>query len=434
MRLWRAEVLYLALIAVLLVLAVWWFPGGGSITTDSYSTSFDGRKALFHILQRLDEDVSRSTEQLIPQPGAEDRLLFLGPARYPTLREWDELRDEVMDGATLIFAASTTVPDLKMSQLLGVEVKELVDTRAGDEDDEEEERRKKQGDVGVTKEMVEKSPGSPTRPPGQKEPESELLPRTVPGKSIIDGIDLPKYEVESSLVPGKVTWYTTAQLNLDSAAGWEVLLSANGAPQVARRNVGNGTMVFVASDEVFSNESMIDPQQALLAYRIIESCPASGVTWIDETLNSSGVPKMLGLLFDPLFRPLTLQGALLLALFGWWGSRRFGPPQPLRRFRRRSIVEHAEALGSLYYRAGAGGWAVQSMHSWLLLELRRLCGGGFKVDDAQAIARQTQLDPAKVEKLLRQVERADEQDPSPQEAGKMLWNMSRILARVRKEI
>ena len=103
MRIRRAEFLWLALICVLLVMAVWWFPGSGTVNSDSYSVSHSGKKALYQTLRRLEPDVSRSLENLIPRPGFRDRLLILGPARSPSADEWNELYFAVRRGATLVF-------------------------------------------------------------------------------------------------------------------------------------------------------------------------------------------------------------------------------------------------------------------------------------------------------------------------------------------
>ena len=107
MRNYRVELFWVTLVLLVLVLAVWWFPGSGSTTSDSYSVAYGGKKVLFQSLRRLDGNVSRSTSELIPRPGVRDRILMLGPARYPSADEWDALAVEVKQGATLIFAASS---------------------------------------------------------------------------------------------------------------------------------------------------------------------------------------------------------------------------------------------------------------------------------------------------------------------------------------
>ena len=51
---------------------------------------------------------------------------------------------------------------------------------------------------------------------------------------------------------------------------------------------------------------------------------------------------------------------LLAILFGWWGSRRFGPAKHPKSTDRRAIVEHAQALGSMHYKVGTASHVLKS--------------------------------------------------------------------------
>ena len=195
--------------------------------------------------------------------------------------------------------------------------------------------------------------------------------------------------------------------------------------------LGAGTVVLVATDEIFSNKSLTEPDRALLAYRIIEQAPPVGSTWVDESLNSSGVPKVLGILFDPAFRPVTLQLILIVVLFGWSGSRRFGPVEPPTAPRRRSIVEHAEALGILYYRAGAGAHAVRAQLDFLKHELRRLFATAFRAENVDALARRAGLEEREVRTLLRDAEVEPNTRIPNAEASRLLQRLADLSARVR---
>ncbi len=106
MRIWRIETLWVVLTFIVLLLGIWWIPGSASVNSDSYSFAFPGKRVFYQAMRRLDTEIERSTDELIPRPGFEDRILILGPARYPTEEEWDEIFYEVLDGATLVFAAS----------------------------------------------------------------------------------------------------------------------------------------------------------------------------------------------------------------------------------------------------------------------------------------------------------------------------------------
>ena len=423
MRIWRAETLWLMLVAVLLVLAVWWFPGSASLNTDTYSVSHSGKKALYQSLRRLDTDVSRSSEDLIPRPGYGDRLLVLGPARTPSSEEWDALYFEVRDGAALLYAAAARDPYLEADRF-GARVVPMWDDESMDDDEQADDAGDESGESEADRQDSADGSGD----------------QTTTGDSSDDADDddqapsffREEFVVETKLVEGPVEWTTRARIELDDEE-WDVLVSANSQPQVVRRQFGRGTIVMVATDDVFSNQALTDPRKALLAYRIIEAAPAAGRTWFDESLNSSGVPKVLGILFDPAFRPMTLQLILLAVLFGWSGSRRFGPAESPATPARRSIVEHAEAVGVLYYRAGAGAHAVRSQMEYLKQEMRRLYGRMFHADSAAALAQQAGLEEADVRQLLTQASVPPDGELSNAAAGRLLRRLTDLSARVRSE-
>lgn len=178
---------------------------------------------------------------------------------------------------------------------------------------------------------------------------------------------------------------------------------------------------------------MLKSDQALLAYRILETAATNGETWFDEVLNGSGVPKVLGILFAPEFRPITLQLILVAILFGWLGARRFGLARFSTHSRRRSIVEHAEAVGMLYDRANAGQRAVKSMHEFFKQELRRLFGQSFRVGNVQAVARQAQVDEDEVRDLFRTVKVARSDRTSSIRAARILKRLSKLVSAIRSD-
>lgn len=462
MRLWRVEFSWLALVIVLLVLAVWWFPGMGSLATDSYSVAFAGKKAFFQALRRLDTDVVRNTDQLIPRPGAGDRLLILGPARNPTEKEWTALYEEVSRGATVVFAASSRDTYVN-AEPFGARIKPVRSMFEELEEDEEltKEQASEDGDEAVegqaedsktdgaqaedSKAVDEKAIGDAAddeQPVGGKPSNSKAASPESGTDVAEEDVDedeedlmspLDNMIAETELVEGDVEWRSAAVVELDAPHLWEVLVSADAKPQVVKRRIGTGTIVLLAADSVFSNKAMTDAAQSLLAYRIIEAAPTNERTWFDETLNSSGVPKVFGILFDPLFRPITLQLILIAALFGWSGTRRFGPATYSSETRRRSIVEHAEALGILYMRTKSGSHAVQCLHEFLNCELRSLYGAGFRVEDASTISHVVQQDETGIRALLAEVEKAKQVQINRSSAGRILRKLSMLISGIRPE-
>jgi hypothetical protein len=105
-------------------------------------------------------------------------------------------------------------------------------------------------------------------------------------------------------------------------------------------------------------------------------------------------------------------------LFAWMASRRFGPLARKAREERRSLVEHAEALGSLHYKVKTGADLLGSYLEYFLRELGlayRVGPRGRMLEDtrgrsqeekelvARAIrsAKSPTLEPARVAEVIR---------------------------------
>jgi hypothetical protein len=155
--------------------------------------------------------------------------------------------------------------------------------------------------------------------------------------------------LETDLVSGPAEWRSEGMIRFTDPKG-TIVVSTGGAPQVVWQPVGDGIIIVAASDFIFSNLSVIEPQNALLAFRILEHGSPAGPVYFDEGLNQAGAPAVVGVLFEGPFRLPTLQLLVVTLLFGWMVSRRFGPLVRKGRLERRSLVEHAEALGSLHYK------------------------------------------------------------------------------------
>lgn len=396
------EIFWGLLILLALLLAVWWIPGSGSINTDSYSVSFGGKKVLFRAMQRIDPTIRRSTEHLIPDDVyGEGRVLILGPARYPSEEEWSEIYNAVAEGTSVVFAVRHDDPYLDAGPF-GVQVNGLLD------ENESPEQESQEPSSGSDEEQADQ-PVARASFSGM----FESLPAT------------------SDLVPDSVEWQSNGSLELGEGR-WEILVEQGDSVQAARKQFGYGSLTLIASDEIFSNRAMLQSERALLAWRILESTPSGEQTYFDESLNSSGVPKVVGLLFDPLFRPMTLQLVLIVILFGWMGSRRFGPVRRTRHGQRRSVVEHAQAVGTLYYQAGSGAHAVSGLHEFLKHELRRRYGSGFPVDDAERVARQADMPQKKIQDLFDQIRTSGSGLNSRAAAGRVLAGLSEVLAGIRR--
>ncbi|NQV24985.1 MAG: hypothetical protein HQ518_11525 [Rhodopirellula sp.] len=430
----RPELFWLLTVGIVLLLAVWWIPGSTSVDTDSYSVAFGGKKVLYQVLRRLDQNVSRSFDQLVPEDAyARDRILILGPARYPTEKEWDSIYRAVIAGHSVVFAAQHGDPQFKAG-LFGVEVvsdSTKQDVRDLDEtaEDEPTSKLKDASEASPDSESPsDKTAGEPVTSDEEESAEQEAKRSAGRLAEIFQGA-----KATSRLLEGEVAWRSAGKIKMNNDDGWDVLVEVDSEPQAVQRKFGSGTFTLVASDDIFSNGAMTSPQRALLAWRLIESTATDGETLFDETLNSSGVPKVFGILFDPLFRPITLQFVLIAMLFGWMGSRRFGPARRSLHTRRRSVVEHAEAVGALYYRAGAGPHAVNCLHEFLKHELRTKFGATIQVDNAETVARQTLADKHEVQELFDSIRTFSTAKRGSTTAARLLKRLSCLLAGIRQQ-
>ena len=141
-------------------------------------------------------------------------------------------------------------------------------------------------------------------------------------------------------------------------------------------------IVVVASDYIFTNRSLTADNNGLLAFRILEAAAPLGPVYFDESMNAAGAPQVVGILLEEPFRLMTLQLLMVTFLFGWMASRRFGPLRTSEATARRSLVEHAEALGNLHFKVGSGSSLVTSYLEFFRRELglRRAAGGTLERD------------------------------------------------------
>jgi len=381
------------LIGLLTILSLhFWFPNlARRPMNDTYSVERTGKKAFFLLTERRFSDCSRNDRS----PGGVvahlnsyrgDVFCLLGPSRYPDSREWDLLLDWVRDGGSLIVAPRHGEPNLKLERV-ALEVEPLEDV--GLDFEKLMEQAKKQ-------EQLEKTPVNTT---------------------LFGG--------------GELRWRSFGKV---VGEGGEVLVEHGGEPQAVKKSFGAGQVLLIASDDIFSNGSLAYKDNGVLAQRLLESMAAPGSSVeFDEYFNTIGAPKVVGLLFDPMLRPLSVQGAALLLVFVWCGSRRFGRQAPRFFSSRHNIADHTDALGNMYYRTGDGQTAVRRYYEQMRqdLQLRYV-----KAGDARAIetlARRAGKEPQEVRELLTDIELAlNGPPPRRREAAEIIRRMAELRAAFHK--
>lgn len=339
-----------------------WFPRySQQPLNDTYSTERAGKKAFFLLAQRRFAEASRNDRSpvgAVENLYEDDVFCLLGPSRQPDKREWNVLLDWVEQGGSLIIAPPHGDPSLNIEEL-GLQVEPLVDFSL---------------DIDKLMEQAQKI---------KEEPQ----------------------QVQTTLFGGgELRWRSLGKVTGD---GGEVIVEFDDEPQAVLKPYGAGRVLVIASDDIFSNGSLAYKDNGVLAQRLVESVatPGSHVVF-DEYFNSIGAPKVVGLLFDPLLRPLTVQMIAVLLLFVWCGSRRFGRQLPALYKPRHNIVDHTDALGNMYYRTGDGRAALRDYYVQLRKELQFR---HLSLTDNQALetlARRADQDPQQVRELLARADSA----------------------------
>jgi len=332
-------------VVALLGLQVWFPDLGDDILHDTFSNTAEGKRAFFRLVNEYAEYTDRNQQPLtrVLPDGVGDTLCILGPQRWPTDAEWDAILDWVSAGGQLVFACRG-----------------------------ETER-------SIPRLEIRYLPRSGTGPP-----DDSLPPET----------DLVSQDTTA--------WWTDGRL---LAPQGDEVLSYDGTPQVVVQQWGQGRVVVSASPLIFSNQLLTYGDNPALAYRMLELAGDVWAVTFDESLNKTGTPKTVALLFDDELRPITLQLMLLLVLYGWWNSQRFGPLLPLAASPRHNIVEHADALGVAYWRQQSGEVVLRHYLSALRGMMPRLSGGPRGAALALA-AERMQCEPRELEEQLAAAEKA----------------------------
>jgi hypothetical protein len=359
---WK-EVPWIIVLGVSLSLHLWFPRIDSEPLNDTYSADVGGRNAFFQLAEHRAPYVERNLEPLyraVDRIDTESVLCLLGPARYPTEREWLGLIDWVDEGGHLLFAARWDDSEVEIP-FMNVEVKLNGNVAASTSKSAE-----KAAEPGATNTDEPKQPDAeqPVAEGPSSTPTAEVSePNKEPGES----------GIETTLAdPGRLQWKSRGVVVLEDHSDAEVLLRNANGPQVVRVPYGDGAIIVCASDQVFSNSSLFDRkhQNGLLASRLLESAGARRPVVFDESLNASGTPQVVGLLLDPHLRPLTIQTLVLLVVFGWRGGRRFGSLLPKGAAPRHNLTDHTDALGNLYFKTRNGIGALQAYLEQLKRKLR----------------------------------------------------------------
>jgi hypothetical protein len=396
----RPEVIWALAFVALLAVAYGLLPAPrASDRADSFTEDGGGKLAFYRLASRLLARVERSAGSLIPEDGDADTLVLLGPARYPDRAQWQTLHDWVHAGHALVFAARWRDPAVSLPPF-GIEVAPLASVFSDEETETETET-----EMEMESETDSASSSSSSEDATEDEEQDTALD------------SLFSFPIETELVDGVPRWRSLGEVRFTSEDA-SVLLWRNDRPQVVWQPVGDGAIVVVASDYVFSNASVARDDNGALAFRILELAAPTGTVYFDEQMNAAGAPKVVGILFEEPFRKLTMELLLVAVLLGWMASVRFGPEVSGNAPPRRSLVEHAEALGSLHFRVGSGGRLLAAYLEYFRREfatrkqqrsrdaaLGSPSNASSMTEHAARAAKSPNLEPARVGELVRALAR-----------------------------
>ncbi len=363
--------LWLAGLAAVLSLHFWFPQISARPMNDTYSTERSGKKAFYLLTQwrfgeRNVERNESSPNGLVSQPAENEYLrtsrmvCLLGPSRYPDKREWELLMDCVARGGVLVVAPRHSEPSMSIEEV-GLKVEPLGGLDLDFGKILEEAQQAQQSDDGEGSNVT---------------------------TALFGG--------------GEVRWRSFGKV---SGSGGEVLVEYEGEPQAVLKRYRAGKVLLIATDEIFSNGSLAYKDNGILALRLLEyaSVPGEEVLF-DEYFNTVGAPKIVGLLFDPLLRPLSVQLLVVLVVFTWCGSKRFGRMLPKHDVSRHDIADHTDALGNLYYRSKDGPAVVRLYYEQLRAELQLRFTSLKESGAIETLSRRAGQEPEQVRALLRETE------------------------------
>jgi hypothetical protein len=388
------SVLWLAALGAALALQVWFPRVDAGPLNDTYNVDVGGRNAFYQFARRRAPYATRNHESLVSLLDGYDTdatVCLLGPARYPTPREWKALLDWVGSGGRLLLAARWEAAEVTIP---GVDA-HVKSTRKPEPSLFGGSRHRRSRSRDSKPDDAEAKPARDAEQPD----DSDWIRPASRSKS-------PAGPYWTSLLPdADFTWKTDGTIE---APGAEVLVKTGESVQAVRFGYGSGTIVLTASDFIFSNAALYERgrQNALLAVKLLEAAGTADHVLFDETLNATGTPRVVGVLLDPALRPATVQLLVLLVLFGWVGNRRFGGLLPTAAPARHDVADHTNSLGNLYYKAHHSKGALREYLEQLRTDLRLRYFKGHEQRVLQPIARRARLEIEDVKRLLVDAEAA----------------------------
>jgi hypothetical protein len=144
-----------------------------------------------------------------------------------------------------------------------------------------------------------------------------------------------------------------------SGPGVDTLLVVDGRPAGATWTLGRGRVIALADARPLRNDRLKESGAATVFARMAADVARGDTLWFDEYhqgFDGGGDGMVTGMVrhaWRTLPRGLLIQLGIAVLLLLWAAGRRFGAPLQPEPVRRRSPLEHVEALAGAYRQAGA---------------------------------------------------------------------------------
>jgi hypothetical protein len=203
----------------------------------------------------------------------------------------------------------------------------------------------------------------------------------------------------------------------DEPPGLWPLLERAGHPYAAEGFHGDGRVVVLADERLFTNAALLVPDDATLVTDLLRR-DGQRLELADD-LTGLVSPNPLASVSRGRLAPALAQLALLVALFFFYRGAHFGRPRDPVLSRRRAFAEHARAVGVQYARGRAARHVLGLYGSYALDRLRErlhLAGGKSRSAVAEAVAARTGRPMGDVMRVLVEA-RPDVEAPTPMGPG-----------------
>lgn len=297
--------------------------------------SADGAAALYWTLQELGVPVRRRTGPFLDEDSLRGVVAVLAPYEPLSAEEANAVAEHVRGGGTLIYAPGEFEVRGPVLDTLGLAPRWLR---------------------GVA---VWTDSGRTARPP-RPHPWTE-------GVGAVRGFQRAFHDTSAVL----------------RTPGVETLLAVDGAPAALTWRMGRGRVVALADARPLRNGQLRESGAAVVFARAAADVARGDTVWFDEYHHGfGGNAGLMGGMMRHADRVLPtgvwVQLLLAVALLLWAAGRRFGAPLQPPPLRRRSPLEHVEALAGAYRQAGAR----RTARRLLVAGLARRLGRRVPADEA----------------------------------------------------